>query len=105
MSYDLMVFNHLKAPDELKQLQQWFNAHMENDVILDKTAAIFNGFLADMQKVFPPMDNCPENRLDYACSYEIHEDFIYMVFAYSVAKEAHAIAKRQAKFDNLGFWM
>lgn len=104
MSYDLMVFNHLNVPAKLKQLQQYLNNHMENDMLPDKPASIFNGFLEDMQKVFPPIDNCPENMLDYACSYEIHEDFIYMGFAYSVAKQAHAITKRQAKFDNLGFW-
>lgn len=104
MSYDLMVFNQLKVPKELGQLKQWFCTHMENDMLPDKTPSVFSKFLENIKKVFPPINNCPEDKLEYSCDYEIHEDFIYMCFGYSIAEEAHDIVKRQAKIDNLGFW-
>lgn len=104
MSYDLMVFNHLKAPCELGQLKQWFCAHMENDQLPDVQPAIFDTFLEKIKNVFPSIEHCPEDKLEYACEYEIHEDFVYMCFAYSVSQEAHDIVKRQAMKDNLGFW-
>ena len=104
MSYDLMVFNHLKAPCEFGQLNQWFCAHMENDRLPDKQPVIFGTFLENIKNVFPSIEHCPEDNLEYACDYEIHEDFIYMCFGYSVAKKAHDIVKRQARKDNLGFW-
>lgn len=104
MSYDLMVFNHLEVPCKLAQLRPWLCTHMESDAFLDKTPAIFSVFLESMNKVFPSMDHCPEYQLEYACDYEIHKDFIYMCFGYSVSREAHDIVKRQARIDNLGFW-
>jgi len=104
MSYDLMVFHYEKAPCELGPLQQWFRTHMENDVLPDKVPEIFSKFLESISKLFPPINHCPEDRLEDACEYEIHEDFIYLCFAYSMAKEAHDIVKRQAKIDHLGFW-
>jgi len=104
MSYDLMVFHHVKAPHELGEMRQWFHTHMEEDVLPDNLPTRFSTFLQSIRKVFPPIEDCPEDRLDYACSYEIHEDFIYMGFGYSIAREAHDIVKRQAKMDNLGFW-
>ncbi len=104
MSYDLVVFNHSKVPYEFGQLDKWLCTHMEDDVILDKPPVIFNTFLENIKKVFPSIEHCPENKLEYACDYEIHENFIYMCFGYSAIKEAHGIVKRQAKIDNLGFW-
>lgn len=104
MSYDLMVFNHLKVPCELKMLRPWFCAHMESDVLPDEPPAVFRPFLERIEELFPSMNHCPEDRLEYACEYEAHEDFIYMCFGYSVSEEAHGIVKRQAKIDNLGFW-
>ena len=50
------------------------------------------------------MDQCPENRFHDACDYEVHEDFIYMCFAYSAAEKAHDTVKRLAKAEHLGFW-
>ncbi len=44
MSYDLMVFNHLKTPCELGQLEQWFCAHMENDGLPDVQPVILAHF-------------------------------------------------------------
>jgi len=104
MSYDIMVFNQFKVPYELRQLNQWLCTHMENDVLPDNPPAIFSSFLENIKKVFPSIDHCSENELEYACEYEIHEDFIYMCFGYSIAEEAHDIVKRQAKIDNLAFW-
>lgn len=104
MSYDLMVFDPFKVPCEFGELKRWFRGHMENDAVFDRPAARFCGFLESVQNVFPSMQRCPEDQLEYACEYEIHEDFIYMSFAYSAAKEAHDIVKRQAKSDDLGFW-
>lgn len=52
MSYDLMVFNHLKAPCELAQLKQWFCAHMENDRLSDVQSVIFGTFIENIKKVF-----------------------------------------------------
>ena len=104
MSYDVMVFDHLKVPHKSGQLKQWLNTHMEKDVLPDKPPAVFRTFLESMEKFFPSIDHCPEDKLDYGCDYEIHEDFVYMCFGYSVAKEAHDIVKRQAKMDHLGFW-
>ncbi len=104
MSYDVMVFNHSTVPCEFKQIKQWWRAHMEDDMLLDTPPAIFHLFLESARKVFPPMDGCPEDKLEYACDYEIHRDFIYMCFGYSASKEAHDIIKRQAKIDHLGFW-
>lgn len=104
MSYDLMVFNHLKVPYELKPLRQWLCIHMENDVLPDKPPVIFGAYLENIKKFFPSINDCPEAKLEYACDYEIHEDFIYMCFGYSVAEEVHDIVKRQARIDNLGFW-
>lgn len=40
MSYDLMVFDHVAAPHELKSLHQWFCAHMETDMLSDKPPEI-----------------------------------------------------------------
>ncbi len=104
MSYDLMVFHPLKVSHGLGEVRTWFHAHMEDDVLLDKPPDIFRTFLQSVENIFPPLNRCPEERLDYACEYGIHEDFIYMCFGYSVAKEAHEIVKRQAGIDNLGFW-
>lgn len=104
MSYDVMVFDPSKIPCEFGELAHWFHGHMENDAVLARPAARFCGFLESVQNVFPSMQRCPEDRLEYACEYEIHENFIYMSFAYSAAKEAHDIVKRQAKSDQLGFW-
>lgn len=104
MSYDLMVFNHSKVPCEFETLRQWFDVHMENDVLPDKPPAIFGAFLEKLKKLFPPINNCPEGSLEYACEYEVHEDFVYMCFGYSAAQKAHDIVKRQARIDNLGFW-
>ena len=104
MSYDLMVFNSLKVPNELGQMRQYLSTHMENDVLPDGAPAIFSTFLENIKQIFPPINNCPEDKLEYGCDYEVHEDFIYMCFAYSIAEEAHHIIKRQAKMDNLGFW-
>ncbi len=104
MSYDLMVFNQRKVPYEFSQLRPWFHTHMEEDVLPEKSPAIFCSFLDKIRKWFPPMDQCPESRLHDACDYEIHEDFIYMCFSYSAAEKAHGIVKRLAKAENLGFW-
>ena len=104
MSYDLMVFDQLKVPHKSGTLRRWFDTHMENDVLPEEPPVKFNTFLENIKKVFPSIEHCPEDGMEYACDYEIHEDFIYMCFAYSVAKEAHDIVKRQAKIDNLGFW-
>ncbi|MBT9779517.1 hypothetical protein GPL15_23855 [Clostridium sp. MCC353] len=104
MSYDLMVFNHLKVPYELGPLRQWFRTHMEYDVLPDTPPAIFRAFLENLQKVFPSMNHCAEERWEYACEYEVHEDFVYLCFGYSVAEEAHDIVKRQSKIENLAFW-
>jgi len=104
MSYDLMVFNQLKVPYKSAQLNQWLCTSMENDAPIDNPPVIFHAFMENIQKIFPPINHCPENKPEYACDYEIHEDFIYMCFGYSVAREAHDIVKRQAKIDQLGFW-
>ena len=104
MSYDIMVFNHLKVPCEFGRLRQWFCTHMESDVILDYPPDLFGTFLTNLNPLFPPINDCPQDRLEYACDYEVHEDFMYMCFGYSVAKEAHDIVKRLAKICNLGFW-
>lgn len=104
MSYDIMVFNHLKVPCESGRLHQWFHAHMENDAILGQPTDLFDTFLKKIKIFFPPINDCPKDRLEYACDYEVHEDFVYMCFGYSVAKEAHDIVKRRAKICDLGFW-
>jgi len=104
MSYDLMVFDHTMVPSELGALKKWFHMHMENDLLPRETPAVFHSFLESVEKVFPSMNDCPEDKLEYACDYEIHEKFIYMCLGYTVAKEAHNMIKRQAGLDNLGFW-
>ncbi len=104
MSYDLMVFDHSAVPCEFGQLKQWWNTHMEEDKLPDKPPAVFLPFLENVKKAFPSMDDCPEDKMEYACDYEIHEAFIYMCFGYSVSREANDIVKRQAKIDDLGFW-
>lgn len=104
MSYNLMVFNQRKVPCEFGQLRPWFHTHMEEDVLPEKTPAVFCSFWEKAQKLFPPMDQCPENRFHDACDYEVHEDFIYMCFAYSAAEKAHDTVKRLAKAEHLGFW-
>lgn len=104
MSYDVMVFNCSKVPNELGQLKKYFYEHIENDMPKDNTPHIFNTFLENIKKVFPSINDCPGDKTEYACNYSIYEDFIYMCFGYSVAKEAHDIVKHQAKADNLGFW-
>lgn len=104
MSYDLMVFNRQKVPCELEQLRPWFHTRMEQDTLPEKPPSVFVHFLEKIQKVFPPLDQCPEDRPNDACDYEIHEDFIYMCFGYPAAERAHGIVKRQAKAENLGFW-
>lgn len=104
MSYDLMVFNCQKVPCEFGQLRPWLHTHMEEDVLPEKTPALFCSFLEQIQNIFPPADACLEDQFHDACDYEIHEDFIYLCFAYSAAEKAHGIVKRQAKADHLGFW-
>ena len=103
MSYDLMVFNCQKVPCEFGQLRPWLHTHMEEDVLPEKTPALFCSFLEQIQNIFPPADACLEDQFHDACDYEIHEDFIYLCFAYSAAEKAHGIVKRQAKADHLGF--
>ena len=99
-----MVFDQSKAPCELGQMRKWFSAHMESDALSDQPPALFLSFLKTVQKKFPALSDCPDDRLDYACEYEIHRNFVYMCFGYSIAKEAHDIVKRQAKINGLGFW-
>lgn len=103
MSYDVMVFHPLKAPCELEQMRRWFQGQMENSTPA-KDWQVFGAFLENMEKIFPPINQCPEDRLEYACEYEIHEEFVYMCFGNAVAQKAHDIAKRQAKIEHLGFW-
>lgn len=104
MSYDVMVFHHGKLPSELEPLRRWFQKHMEEDVLPEKTPELFSSFLEHITQVFPPLQDCPEDRLEEACEYEIHEDFVYLCFSYSAAERAHGIVKRQAKINHLGFW-
>ena len=106
MSYDLMVFEKIKAPKTRKEFLAWYETQTEwgedhdYQTISVSFPALQNWFL-EMKDTFPPMNGeyAPDFELlsenedldSHVTDYSIGKEVIYAAFSWSVAEEAYEV--------------
>lgn len=116
MSYDLMVFDGAKAPENKKEFMRWYERQVEWNEDHDYSSpevcppALTRWFLA-VKESFPPMNgefapdpDAFERFEDQTADYSFGREMIYAGFAWSAAEEARALAKKLAARYGLGFF-
>ena len=121
MSYDLMVFDPIKAPRDRADFLQWFEAQTEwsedqgyEDASI--TAPALRAWYDEMKVTFVPMngpdspmkpDLPPESPLwedNRVTGYTIGRDVIYVDFRWSAAEIAREAVVRLAEKHKVGFF-
>ena len=119
MSYDLMVFDHSKAPNTYEEFMVWYfeqtkwsepHDYMSSSV----TSPLLRSWFMEMKDTFPPMngeysptddqldeDESLEPRLTDYC---IGTCVIYMAFAWSQIEPAYNLVTQLASKHGLGFF-
>lgn len=119
MSYDLMVFEKIKAPKTRKEFLEWYEKQTEwgedhdYQTIGVSSPALQNWFM-EMKEKFPPMNGeyAPdfelleedENLESHMVDYSIGHDVIYAAFSWSVVDEAYELMRSLAKKHGVGFF-
>lgn len=119
MSYDLMVFEKVKAPKTRKEFLEWYEKQTEwgedhdYQTIGISSPALQNWFL-EMKETFPPMNGeyAPdfeflagnEDLDSHVTDYSIGKEIIYATFSWSTAEEAYNLTRRLAKKHDVGFF-
>lgn len=119
MSYDLMVFEKVKAPKTRKEFLEWYEKQTEwgedhdYQTIGISSPALQNWFL-EMKETFPPMNGeyAPdfeflagnEDLDSHVTDYSIDKEIIYAAFSWSTAEEAYNLTRRLAKKHDVGFF-
>lgn len=111
MSYDLAVFDPTFAPSShaefvkwFKQQTEWSDSHDYSDP--DAPSTPLQAWFHDMIATYPPMngplasDDVDDPRLT---DYSLDDGLIYVAFAWSEAKHAHAHMRTLAAKHNVGF--
>ncbi|QOS76837.1 hypothetical protein JNUCC31_18550 [Paenibacillus sp. JNUCC31] len=117
MSYDLMVFDPVKAPGDKASFMNWYGEqtkwsedHSYSDIKVSSES--LQRFYEELVLTFPSMnvdddvfeameEAGTDNRLT---EYSLGKDVIYAAFAWSVAEEAYTMMRELAKKHNVGFF-
>jgi hypothetical protein len=118
MSYDLMVFEKSKAPDNRKAFMEWYDkqtewneGHSYDDISVTSTA--LKNWYKEITKTFPSMngpDAPTEEEIDnmenesYLTDYSIGREVIYAAFSWSLTEEAYEKTKSLALKHGVGFF-
>lgn len=118
MSYDLMVFEKAKAPNNKIEFMKWYEEQVQwneehNYDSIEVTSNNLKNWFLDMIKTFPPMNGefapdddaieSDEELENHLADYCIGKDVIYIAFAWSVAEEAYDTMLKLALKHNVGF--
>lgn len=119
MSYDLMAFDPTQAPAARQAFLSWFEEQTQwnedHDYQSPAVAApALQGWFMEMKDAFPPMnggfaptdaqleaDPSLESRMT---DYSIGRRIVYAAFAWSVAEEAYALARKLAQKHGVGLF-
>lgn len=119
MSYDLMVFEKTKAPNNKIEFMKWYEEQVQwneehNYDSIELSSDNLKNWFMDMIKIFPPMngefapdDDVIENDEElenHLSDYCIGKDVVYIAFAWSVAEEAYDSMLKLALKHNVGFF-
>lgn len=117
MSYDLMVFDPAKAPDDKASFMRWYGeqtkwseAHTYSDTKVSSEQ--LQRFYEELVLTFPSMnvdddvfeameEAGTDNRLT---EYSLGKEVIYAAFAWSVAEEGYNMMRELAMKHNVGFF-
>ncbi|RAI88114.1 hypothetical protein DET54_1161 [Paenibacillus pabuli] len=117
MSYDLMVFDPVKAPVDKASFMRWYGEqtkwsedHTYSDIKVSSEQ--LQRFYEELVLTFPSMnvdddvfeameEAGTDNRLT---EYSLGKEVIYAAFAWSVAEEAYNMMRELARKHNVGFF-
>lgn len=115
MSYDLMVFNPVAAPKNVKDFMNWYDNQTEWKESHcydhpDVTTAQLRNWYIEMIQIFPDCngifthDNDTDNDNAFESNYAIGKDVIYVAFSWSLAESAYNTMYQLAEKHDVGFF-
>lgn len=115
MSYDLMVFNPMVAPQSEIEFLKWYDEqttwsephnYVDPIVTSDKLKDWFNDIIKEFPALNGPCspEDVEELESEYSTDYSIGKNVVYASFRWSVAEKAYSTMFELAQKHQIGFY-